>query len=213
MKHGSPFLILVMIFVLTGPGCRSIIGTQGASIGSSGGEIIGSVIGKASGNADIGAAIGETMGGVTGTVISNSMDSQVQDIKKEVSQAKVEKVGEGITVEFNSKILFNYNRSDLLPGAEKNLDELARVFQKYPATKLEIRGHTGNKGADSYNLSLSEKRAGSVAAYLNQKGIDNSRITTKGIGGASPKYSNDTATGRNDNQRVEFLITEDNINK
>ncbi len=207
MKNRHLFLGPVIMFILLGPGCRSLIGTQGASIGSSGGEIIGSVIGKASGNAEIGAAIGETMGGVTGTVISNSMDSDVEDIKKQVSQAKVERVSGGITIEINSKILFN-NRSDLSAAAEKNLDELVRVFQKYPATKLEIRSYTDNKGADSYNLSLSARRAESVAAYLTEKGIDNSRITTKGIGEASPKYNNDTAIGRNENRRVEFLITD-----
>lgn len=135
------------------------------------------------------------------------MDKQAEEIKKEVKGVKVERVGEGIVLEFNSKILFGFDRSDLSGGAEANLDDLAKVLNKYPDTNIEIQGHSDNKGKDVYNNTLSERRATSVAAYLKTKGITSGRIVTKGFGESAPKYSNDTEAGRTENRRVEFLIS------
>ncbi|MEJ7737284.1 MAG: OmpA family protein [Chitinophagaceae bacterium] len=189
-------------------GCKSLNKTQkGAAIGTAGGGAIGAIIGKATGNTALGAIIGATVGGVTGAVIGNKMDKQAEEIKKEVKGVKVERVGEGIILEFNSKILFGFDKSDLSGSAEANLDDLAKVLNKYPDTNIEIQGHTDNKGNDAYNNTLSERRAASVAGYLRNKGISSARIITKGLGESVPKYTNDTETGRTENRRVEFLIT------
>lgn len=135
------------------------------------------------------------------------MDKQAEEIKKEVPNVKVERVGEGIVVEFNSKILFGFDRADLSGGAESNLNNLAKVLNKYPDTNIEIQGHTDDKGRDSYNYTLSERRSGTVATNLKNKGISPGRITIKGYGESAPKYSNNTESGRTENRRVEFLIT------
>src|SRR3954469_6599379 len=125
------FIVILMIVSLAGSNCKNMNNTQkGAAIGGAGGAVIGGVIGKATGNTALGAIIGATVGGVTGAVIGRKMDKQAEEIKNEVPGAKVERVGEGIVVEFNNKILFAFDRSDLSTPAEKNLDELADVLKK-----------------------------------------------------------------------------------
>lgn len=189
-------------------GCKSMNKTQkGAIIGTAGGGAVGAVIGKAAGNTALGAIIGATVGGVTGAVIGHKMDKQAKEIQSKVPGAKVERVGEGINVEFNEKILFGFDKSDLSSAAASNLDKLASVLKEYPDTDIEIQGHTDSKGTDDYNMKLSERRASAVATYLRGKGIPSSRITTKGFGETAPIASNDTEDGRAQNRRVNFLIT------
>lgn len=188
--------------------CKNMNKSQkGAAIGAGGGAAVGAVIGKAAGNTALGAIVGATVGGVTGAVIGRKMDKQAEEIKNEVPGAKVERVEEGIIVEFNNKILFGFDKADLSDNAKNSLDELVTILNKYPDTNIEIQGHTDNTGTDSYNQGLSERRAGSVSSYLRTKGITSSRLTTKGFGESAPKYTNDTDDGRSQNRRVEFLIT------
>ncbi len=189
-------------------GCKSLSKTQkGAGIGAAGGGAAGAVIGRASGNTALGAIIGATVGGVAGAVIGRQMDKQAEEIKNDVPGAQVERVGEGIIVEFSDKILFGFDKSDLSAAAETNLNKLEKILEKYPDTNIEVQGHTDSDGTDRYNKSLSERRASAVANYLRTTGIPSSRIVTKGFGEAAPKYSNDTEDGKSQNRRVEFLIT------
>jgi outer membrane protein OmpA-like peptidoglycan-associated protein len=198
---------LVAISIILG-GCKSMNKTQkGAVIGTAGGGAVGAVIGKAAGNTALGAIIGATVGGVTGAVIGRKMDKQAKEIENKVPGAKVERVGEGIVVEFADKVLFGFDRSDLNASAETNLDKLSNILKEYPDTDIEIQGHTDSKGADSYNMSLSEKRAQSVASYLRGRGIASGRVSTKGYGETAPVATNDTEDGRSQNRRVDFLIT------
>src|SRR3954469_3394907 len=137
------FIVILMIVSLAGSNCKNMNNTQkGAAIGGAGGAVIGGVIGKATGNTALGAIIGATVGGVTGAVIGHKMDKQAEEIKKEVPEAKVERVGEGIVVEFNSKILFAFDKADLSSAAQGNLNDLVTILNKYPDTDIEIQGHT-----------------------------------------------------------------------
>jgi outer membrane protein OmpA-like peptidoglycan-associated protein len=189
-------------------GCKSMNKTQkGAIIGTAGGGAVGAVIGKAAGNTALGAIIGATVGGVTGAVIGRKMDKQAKEIENKVPGAKVERVGEGIVVEFSDKILFGFDRSDLSATAENNLGKLVEILKQYPDTDIEIQGHTDNKGADDYNLKLSERRASAVANFLRGRGVASSRVRIKGYGETAPVASNDTEAGRSQNRRVDFLIT------
>jgi len=180
---------------------------KGAVIGTAGGAAAGAVVGRVAGNTALGAIIGATVGGVTGAVIGRKMDKQAEEIKKNVPDATVERVGEGIIVEFNDKILFGFDRSDLTGSTQNNLDELITILNKYPDTNIEIQGHTDNKGSDNYNQDLSVRRAASVASYLKSHNISSNRISTKGFGESAPKYSNDTESNQSKNRRVEFLVT------
>jgi outer membrane protein OmpA-like peptidoglycan-associated protein len=208
MKRSKHAGIALMFLVSTVISCKSLNKTQkGAAVGTAGGAAVGAVIGKATGNTALGAIIGATVGGVTGAVIGRKMDKQAEDIRNEVPGAKVERVGEGIVVEFSDKILFGYDRADLSNSAEQNLNKLADVLKKYPDTNIEIQGHTDDRGSDDYNMRLSERRASSVATYLRAKGITSNRIVTKGYGESAPKNTNDSEAGRSENRRVDFLIT------
>jgi outer membrane protein OmpA-like peptidoglycan-associated protein len=189
-------------------GCKSMNKTtKGAIIGTAGGAVVGGVVGKVAGNTALGAIIGAAVGGTTGAIIGRKMDKQAKEIENKVPGAKVERVGEGIVVEFNEKILFGYDRSDLSASAEDNLDKLINILKEYKDTNIEIQGHTDSKGTDAYNQGLSERRAGAVATYLRNRGLAPSRIVTRGYGETAPVAANDTESGRAQNRRVNFLIT------
>ena len=208
MKKMRMSLIIILSAALILSGCASMNKTQkGAVVGTATGGAMGAVIGSASGNTALGAIIGAAVGGATGAVIGNQMDKQAEEIKNTVPDAKVERVGEGIVVEFSSKVLFAYDKSNLSDEAKTSLDKLVTVLNNYPDTDIEIQGHTDSKGTEDYNQSLSERRANTVSGYLVGQGIKDNRLTIKGFGETIPKYSNDTADGRTQNRRVEFLIT------
>ncbi len=208
MKQIKKLLIGAMAFTILFSSCKNMNKTQkGAAIGTAGGGAMGAVIGKAAGNTALGAIIGATVGGVAGAVIGKKMDKQAEEIKNEVPGAKVERVGEGNVVEFSSAVLFGFDQSNLSSSAQSTLNDLVQVLNKYPDTDLEIQGHTDNTGTDKYNQALSERRASTVANYLTSHGIALERVRTVGLGESSPKYTNDTESGRAQNRRVEFLIT------
>ncbi|GET34502.1 cell envelope biogenesis protein OmpA [Prolixibacter bellariivorans] len=202
----SLIVLLSAAFIFSG--CATWNKTQkGAVIGTAAGGTAGAVIGRASGNTALGAIIGAAVGGASGAIIGRQMDKQAEEIKKTVPDAKVERVGEGIVVEFNSNVLFAFDKSNLSNDAKTNLDKLVLVLNNYSETNIEVQGHTDSRGSEAYNQTLSEQRAGAVSGYLTAQGIAYDRITRKGFGETMPKYSNADADGRMQNRRVEFLIT------
>jgi len=208
MKNLRMSVIMISCTAMIFSGCASWNKTQkGAVAGTATGGAIGAVIGRASGNTALGAIIGATVGGASGAVIGHQMDKQAAEIKNTVPDAKVERVGEGIVVEFSSNVLFGYDKSSLSDDAKGNLDKLVLVLNNYADTDIECQGHTDNKGSEGYNQNLSENRANSVSNYLYTRGISNSRVNIKGFGETYPKYDNETNDGRAQNRRVEFLIT------
>jgi outer membrane protein OmpA-like peptidoglycan-associated protein len=208
MKKINIGLVLVLAATVLFTGCASMNKTtKGAVVGTAAGGAMGAVIGKATGNPALGAIIGATVGGATGAIIGREMDKQAAEIEQTVPDAKVERVGEGIVVEFSSAVLFGFDQSDLSAEAKANLDKLVKVLNTYPDTNIEVQGHTDSKGSETYNQNLSVKRATSVSDYLAANQITTNRITTKGFGETLPEYDNETEEGRAQNRRVEFLIT------
>ena len=208
MKQTKKILMMITVFALVFSACHETKkSTKGAIIGGTGGAILGRIIGNAAGNKTLGTILGAAVGGTVGAIIGNKMDKQAEEIKKDVPNVKVERVGEGIVIEFNSKILFGFDKSDLTADARKNLSDLVTILNKYPDTNIEIQGHTDSKGTEEYNQGLSERRASAVAAYLTSSNISSGRVTTKGFGETAPKYTNETEEGMAQNRRVEFLIT------
>ncbi|MBA4410531.1 MAG: OmpA family protein [Bacteroidota bacterium] len=208
MKRIRFITIMILSTALLFSSCASLNKTQkGGAIGAASGGAMGAIIGKVAGNTGLGAIIGAAVGGATGAVIGHKMDKQAAEIKNTVPDAKVERVGEGIVVEFSSNVLFGFDSSNLSPDAKTNLDKLVKILNVYPDTDIEVQGHTDSKGTEPYNQNLSQNRAGAVSGYLYNKGIANDRIRTKGFGENMPKYDNNTEDGRSQNRRVEFLIT------
>lgn len=211
MKKIKIFLFASMAVIILASGCKTVNKMnrteKGAAIGTAGGAAAGAIIGKLAGNAGLGAIIGAVVGGGGGAIIGRNMDKQAEQIKQTVPDAKVERVGEGIMVEFSSSILFQVNKFDLSDQAKSNVDKLVTVLNTYPDTDIEVQGHTDSTGTKAYNQTLSVNRAIAVANYLLSHGINSSRVTTKGYGPDVPKYSNSTSEGRAQNRRVEFVIT------
>lgn len=201
-------LMVIACAALILSGCSSLNKTQkGGAVGVVAGGTMGAVIGNASGNTALGAIIGAAVGGATGAIIGHQMDKQAEEIENTIPDAKVERVGEGIVVEFSSNVLFGFDQSNLSTDAKINLNKLVKVLNTFPDTDIEIQGHTDSKGSESYNNSLSLKRAAEVSDYLRYNGVGTNRISIKGFGESMPKYDNSTADGRTQNRRVEFLIT------
>ncbi len=179
---------------------------KGAAIGVGGGAAAGAAIGKAAGNTALGAIIGAVVGGGAGVLIGKKMDKQAQDIKTEVPNATVERVGEGINVTFDSGVLFGFDKSDLTPTAQQNIAQLVTVLNKYPDTYVRVEGHTDDRGTDAYNDGLSERRANAVANALKAQGVAANRIQAYWYGKKQPKVPNDSDANRAKNRRVEFAI-------
>jgi len=147
------------------------------------------------------------VGGTTGKMIGHKMDKQAKEIEKTVPDATVERVGEGIDVEFSSHVLFGFDASVLSRSAKTNLDKFVEILNVYANTDIKVQGYNNDKRTKAHNLSLSQRRVGSVSTYLISKGIDGSRIKIEGLGESLPKYDNTTEDGRLKNRRVQFLIT------
>lgn len=208
MKKFRMSLLLVLSAAMLLGGCSTWNKTQkGAVIGTAAGGAAGAVIGKTAGNTALGAIIGAAVGGGAGAIIGRQMDKQAEEIKKNVPDAKVDRIGEGIVVEFSSNVLFAFDDSDLSDDAKMNLGKLVSVLETYPETNIEVQGHTDSKGSVAYNQNLSEQRASVASRYLTNSGISPSRLNIVGFGESLPKYANDSSEGRTQNRRVEFLIT------
>jgi outer membrane protein OmpA-like peptidoglycan-associated protein len=110
-----------------------------------------------------------------------------------------------------SDVLFDTAQHTLKPGAREKLSKVSGILLAHPGLNLEIEGHTDSVGTDAYNQSLSERRAESVKGYLAQQGIPSSTIKTRGFGEVSPVASNDSAAGRQQNRRVELIVSGDLI--
>lgn len=106
-------------------------------------------------------------------------------------------------------VLFELDRAELKPGAMRNLDKLADALHQHPEALLLIEGHTDATGTRDYNLSLSQRRADAVMAYLASRGIERSRMRSDGLGPDFPVASNADAAGRQQNRRVEVIIQQE----
>ena len=181
-------------------------GLIGAGSGAAAGAILGRVIGGGARGTAIGAIIGAAAGGTAGALIGRKMDKQAEDLQRDMQNAKVERVGEGIKITFDSGILFDTNSANLRSSSEADITKMAAVLQKYPDTNVLVEGHTDNTGSDAINQPLSERRAQAVAASTIAKGVSSSRITTQGYGSTQPVGDNNTVEGKQANRRVEIAI-------
>ncbi|HRE12153.1 MAG TPA: OmpA family protein, partial [Ignavibacteria bacterium] len=105
-----------------------------------------------------------------------------------------------------NNIYFDFDRSDLQQGSFVELDRVVKFLNDNPGVNIEISAHTDSKGSEDYNLTLSQKRAESVVAYLAGAGIDPARLVAKGYGESVPVADNSTEEGSAKNRRVEMKV-------
>jgi len=200
----SMFLIIGLVFV--GFGCGWSKAQKGAVIGTSSGGAVGGVIGHKAGNTAIGAIAGAAIGGMAGGYIGKYMDKQAAEMESQVKDVKIERVGEGIALNFDSALLFDFGKSNLRSETKTNLGKLAEILKKYPDTNIVVEGNTDSVGSEESNQILSEQRAQAVGDYLVSINVGHNRLRTIGRGETQPTDTNVTAEGRQANRRVEIAI-------
>jgi outer membrane protein OmpA-like peptidoglycan-associated protein len=199
--------VLIIAIAVPNLSCGNMSNTKkGAVIGAGAGGTIGGIIGHQSGNTAVGAIIGAAVGGAAGAWIGNYMDKQAAEIERDLEGAKVERIGEGIKITFDSGLLFDVDKAVLKPASKTNLTNLAVILNKYPDTNILLEGHTDSDGSEEHNLELSEMRSNSVANYLASRQVMETRFITMGYGESQPVADNSTVEGKSMNRRVEVAI-------
>jgi outer membrane protein OmpA-like peptidoglycan-associated protein len=196
----------LLSFSLVFASCNWTRTARGGAIGAGAGGAAGGAIGRAAGNTAAGVIIGAAVGGSVGAAIGRYMDRQAEELQRDLEGAKVERVGEGIHITFDTGILFDFNGTDLRSAARDNIENLAETLKKYEDTEILIQGHTDNVGARDVNKQISEQRARAVADYLTSQNVRRNRLNIEGHGFDMPVSSNETAEGRQENRRVEIAI-------
>ena len=193
-------------------GCGASNAVRGGGIGAGAGAALGAGVGAIIGGgqgAAIGAGIGAVAGGTAGAIIGHRMDQQAAELA-DLEGANVERVeyqgNQAIRVTFEGGILFATNRHDLQPASQEALGRFAQSLLDNPDTDVKIHGHADNTGTDAINDPLSARRAESVAAFLEARGVAVDRLETAGFGSRQPVADNATAAGRALNRRVEVFI-------
>jgi outer membrane protein OmpA-like peptidoglycan-associated protein len=136
--------------------------------------------------------------------------AEADQLTKELSDLKAKQTERGIILTIGD-VLFATGKADLSPEAMRSVDKLVEFLQKYTNRNVLIEGHTDSVGSDEFNLTLSQKRADSLKEALTGKGVEEKRITTIGYGKKYPVASNDTASGKQQNRRVEVSILNEGV--
>lgn len=175
----------------------------GTGIGTAVGAGVGALVGG-----EKGALIGAGVGAATGAATGGYMDIQARRLRQELqgTGVQVARDGQNIRLIMPNAITFNTNDSVIKSSANSVLDSVAKVAKEYNKTTLQVIGFTDSTGNDGINIPLSQKRAESVAQYLQLRGIAPLRISSSGMGAQNPIASNATAAGREQNRRVEIYL-------
>lgn len=176
---------------------------RGAMIGGAVGAAAGLFVGDGELDEVLGTA---AVGAGVGAGIGLYMDKQQRELE-EIEGAEVVRVDEEtLQVNFDSDILFDIDSALLSSAARNELDEFARVMNRYPKTAIVIQGFTDSTGTEAYNLALSERRAMAVQGQLIAGQVEPDRMVAIGYGEAHPVASNGDAWGRSQNRRVSIMV-------
>lgn len=183
---------------------------QGLAIGAVTGAAVGAAVADKSAK---GALIGAAGGALAGGLIGNYMERQRRDFEKVLAPEiaagviRVEKLsGDRLLVGMTGETAFEVDSERIKPGFYSTLDKISGVVNKYGKTQLAIAGHTDDTGSTEYNQELSERRARAVQTYLLSSDIYPARLSASGYGAYRPIASNDTASGRRENRRVDITL-------
>ena len=197
-------------------GCTTIDPNTGQQVPNktATGAIIGAIGGAAAGTAAGGddrrnAVIGAGIGALSGAAIGNYMDRQERELRAKMAGTgvTVERVSEKeIALMMPSDITFDVDRAEVKNEFRNVINSLGEALKSQPSTTIDIIGHADSSGADAHNQALSERRAQSVAYWLQDQGVQAPRLMAFGRGEMEPVASNDTPQGRASNRRVEVKV-------
>jgi len=188
-------------------GQRTISKTALGGIGGAlGGYLLGDIVGGRNDRTE--KLLGAGIGGLAGAGVGAYMDKQERDLRARTAGTDVQVIrqGDDLVLNIPSCITFAYDSATVQPQFQRTLDQVADTLRQYNQTYIDVYGHTDSTGSDSYNQTLSQRRATSVADYLSSHGVQSARIGTRGYGESQPIASNDTDAGRAANRRVEVKI-------
>ncbi|OAO02852.1 hypothetical protein A8B75_11140 [Sphingomonadales bacterium EhC05] len=181
-----------------------------AAIGGLGGVVGGYLLGDILGGRNDRTAkiVGAGLGGLAGAGIGYYMDEQEKKLREQTAGTGVDVTREGDNLILNmpSNVTFAVDSSAIDPEFQSTLGTVADTLSQYEKSYVDVLGHTDSTGSDSYNQSLSERRAASVANFLTNSGVQRERLATRGFGESQPVASNSTEEGRAANRRVEIKI-------
>jgi outer membrane protein OmpA-like peptidoglycan-associated protein len=210
--------LTVLVAAVTFAGCQTLDpytqesktskATKGALIGAAAGAAVGLISGDDAVERRQHAMIAAGIGALAGGMIGNYQDRQEAKLRAELqgTGVSVTRIGDNITLNMPGNVTFATNSSDLSPAFFDVLTSVSKVLKEFNKTVVEVAGHTDSTGSDAYNQSLSERRAASVAQYLQSQGVINQRLITIGMGEARPVADNGTESGRQANRRVEITM-------
>jgi outer membrane protein OmpA-like peptidoglycan-associated protein len=177
----------------------------GAIIGGAAGAAIGAATGGDRGER---AAIGAAAGALAGGAVGAYMDHQEAKLREQLqgTGVSVTRAGDDLILNMPGNITFEVDRADIRSGFYDVLYSVVLVVKEFDKTIIEVSGFTDSTGSDSYNQTLSERRAYSVGDYLTSQGVIPGRVVTKGFGERYPIADNGTPAGRERNRRVELRL-------
>ncbi len=209
--------IAILCFALVLGGCMSTdpyTGEQktsntakGAGIGAVTGALVGMAVSSKSDRGK-GALIGAAGGAAIGGGVGFRMDKQEAALraKLEGTGVRVIREGDNIRLIMPGDLTFDVDSYDVRSQFYGTLESVALILKEFTKTNIRIGGHTDSTGSDSYNQTLSERRASSVGQFLIAQGVMAGRVSTSGYGKRYPIASNDSAAGRQANRRVELEL-------
>jgi outer membrane protein OmpA-like peptidoglycan-associated protein len=179
---------------------------KGAGIGAAVGAGTGALFG---GNRGANAGWGALAGGAVGAAIGAYMDHQERAMRQSLQGTGIEvqrTAQNTLNLTMPSNITFAFDSANLTPQVQGALDSVASVLNQYPDTSISVTGYTDDVGTESYNQTLSDRRASSVASYLISHGVNTGRISQRGMGEQMPKVPNTSEENRAQNRRVELAV-------
>ncbi|MGB5624274.1 MAG: OmpA family protein [Woeseiaceae bacterium] len=216
--RSAKFIVALTVFTVFVTGCETLDpytreektskATKGALIGAAAGAVVGLISGDDAVERRQRALIGAGVGALAGGAIGNYQDRQEAELRAELegTGVSVTRIGDNITLNMPGNVTFATDSSDLSPAFFNVLNSVGKVLGEFDKTVVEVAGHTDSTGSDSYNQSLSERRAQSVSSYLASQGVIQQRLIIVGMGEARPVADNTTASGRQANRRVEITM-------
>ena len=180
----------------------------GAGIGAAVGAVIGALSGDDADERRKRALIGAGVGALAGGAVGAYMDAQEAKLRRQMegTGVRVVRMGDDLVLAMPGNVTFAVDRSDLKSEFMPVLDSVGLVLDEYQKTLIDVTGHTDSTGARDYNMTLSQRRADSVANYLAGRGVDSRRVLTQGVGPDYPVADNTSAAGRQQNRRVELIL-------
>jgi len=205
-------LTAAFLAVLVLAGCAADDPHRRAKTGAAIGAVSGAVLGHQLDD-EAGKFVGAAVGAVAGAAVGNYMDKQEQAFEQALAQerrqhaAEVQRLKDDtLKLTLSNEVSFDFDSAQIKPAFKPTLREVAGVLREYPKSVVHIVGHTDNVGPADYNQRLSQRRAEAVKQFLVQQGISGERIRAEGRGESDPRATNETASGRQLNRRVEIYV-------